>query len=205
MPSIYDFKPAFQDRLRPLVGALVAAGVTPNRLTVTALAGSVAVGAALLGAPGHARLLLLLPAWLLVRMALNAMDGMAAREHGMTSRLGGALNEVGDVLSDLVLYLPLAGLTPSTTWPAIALVLGATLSEFCGLLGPSLGTRRRYDGPMGKSDRAFLVGVMGLIGGLAPGTIAWWPALLWAAAALALLTAWNRVAGALRETESPRA
>lgn len=203
MPSVYDLKPAFQVRLRPVVAAVVRAGVTPNQLTLLALAGSLGVGALLLWTSAAPRSLLVLPAWLLARMALNAMDGMAAREHGMTSRAGGALNEVGDVLSDLALYLPLAAHAPAAALAVFALALGATLTEFCGVLGPSLGARRRYDGPMGKSDRALLVGILGLAGGVAPATLQAWPALFWAAAALTLLTCWNRVAGALREA-TPR-
>jgi len=197
LPSVYRLKPAFQGLLRPLVRGLVSAGITPNHLTLAAALGSVAVAFAITSAASHPRLLLLLPAWLLVRMALNAMDGMAAREHSMTSRLGGALNEVGDVVSDAALYLPLATLGPG--WPAIMFTLSAILTEFCGVLGPALGGSRRYDGPMGKSDRALLVGLLGLVGGLAPRTIGWWPVVLYAASALALVTCWNRLAGALRE------
>src|SRR5262245_44315490 len=128
MPSVYDLKPAFQGLLRPLVNALVAAGVTPNHLTLSAALGSVGVGVALATATARPRLVLLLPAWLFARMALNAMDGMAAREHGRISRLGGALNEVGDVTSDVALYIPLAALVPGPPWPAVAFTLGAVLT-----------------------------------------------------------------------------
>jgi CDP-diacylglycerol--glycerol-3-phosphate 3-phosphatidyltransferase len=198
--SIYDLKPKFQRLLGPMVAALVAAGVTANHLTLAAIVGSLAVGVAVFFARGSPRLLLLLPAWLFARMALNAMDGMAAREHGMKTRLGGALNEVGDVISDLALYLPLAALDARVHWPAALFALGAVLSEFCGVLGPSLGVSRHYEGPMGKSDRAFLIGLLGLVGGIWPSTLRWWPGFLWAAAALTLVTCWNRVSSALRET-----
>ena len=40
-------------------------------------------------------------------MALNAIDGMLAREFNQKSRLGGYLNEITDVVSDAALYLPL--------------------------------------------------------------------------------------------------
>ena len=50
----------------------------------------------------------LLPAVLFVRMALNAIDGMLAREHGQKSALGAFLNELCDVVSDAALYLPFA-------------------------------------------------------------------------------------------------
>jgi len=99
------------------VQRLVAGGVTANHLTLAAIVGSIGVGIAVAIPALQPRILLVLPVWLLLRMALNAMDGMAAREHGMRTRFGGALNEVGDVVSDVALYLPLAAVSP--TWPAV--------------------------------------------------------------------------------------
>ncbi len=198
MPSVYDFKPRFQSLLRPLVGACVRCGITPNHITLAALLGSLAVGAALPLARDRPLVLLLLPAWLLARMALNAMDGMAAREHGLRTPLGAVLNEMGDVLSDLALYLPLALLAPGLRWPTVAFCLGAVVSELAGLLGQALGDRRRYDGPMGKSDRALLLGLMGLVTAFRPDFLAWWPVVLWIAAALTVVTILNRLRAALR-------
>ncbi len=43
--------------------------------------------------------LLLLPVTLFVRMALNAIDGMMAREHGQASAAGAVLNELSDVVA----------------------------------------------------------------------------------------------------------
>jgi phosphatidylglycerophosphate synthase len=79
--------------------------------------------------------------------------------------------------------------------------LGAVLTEFSGVLGQALGARRHYEGPMGKSDRAFVMGAMGLVGAIAPGTLAWWPALIWIAAALTAATCVARLSRALREIE----
>ena len=108
MPSVYDLKPAFQRLLRPLCGALARAGVTANQVTVAAALLSLAAGALVAWRPAARWPLLLIPGVLLVRMALNAIDGMLAREHGQKSALGGILNELGDVVSDAALYLPLA-------------------------------------------------------------------------------------------------
>src|SRR5262245_13351190 len=105
--SIYDLKPRFQALLRPLVAALVQAGVRPNHVTLAALVGSAAIGVAIARWHDEPRVFVLLPVWLFVRMALNALDGMMAREHALKTDLGAVLNEVGDVLSDLALYLPL--------------------------------------------------------------------------------------------------
>ena len=199
MPTIYGLKPAFQRILRPAVGFLARRGATPNQVTVAALAGSVAWGAWLCLAPGSRLALGLLPAWLLLRMALNAVDGLLAREHGMASRAGLLLNELGDVASDMALYAPLAlvpGLAPALV---VAAVLLSALAELAGVLGVQVGGRRRYDGPMGKSDRAFAFGLLGLLLGLGVPPGAWCDALLAAVLALLLMTLGNRTRKALRE------
>ena len=164
--SIYALKPAFQNLLRPLVRALHGMGVAANQVTVTAALVSVALGALLCWRPGQRTLFLLVPLWMFLRMALNAIDGMLAREFGQKSRLGAMLNELGDVVADAALYAPFALVAPfQPVWVATAIVL-ATISEFAGALGPTIGAERRYDGPMDKSDRAFVFGALGLWIGL---------------------------------------
>ena len=158
--SIYLLKPRFQALLRPTVGALARAGVTANQVTLAACGLSVALGLGLYAAGAPRNGLLLVPLWLLLRMALNAVDGLLAREHGQASRLGALLNELTDVLSDAALYLPLAALAPfSPLWVGMFIVL-AGLTEMAGALGPCIGASRRYDGPMGKSDRALAAGAI---------------------------------------------
>jgi CDP-diacylglycerol--glycerol-3-phosphate 3-phosphatidyltransferase len=199
--SIYLLKPRFQSLLRPMVGTLHGAGVTANQVTLLACALSVGLGLGLylaLQAGASRRWLMLVPMWMLLRMALNAVDGMLAREHGQASRLGALLNELTDVVSDAALYLPLALLAPlQPVWVGAFIVL-AGLSEFAGALGPSVGASRRYDGPMGKSDRALAVGVLTLWAAAAPLP----DAMALAMPALTLLTAWTvlrRVRAALSE------
>ncbi|MCU0290906.1 MAG: CDP-alcohol phosphatidyltransferase family protein [Thermoanaerobaculaceae bacterium] len=206
MPSVYDLKARFQALLRPLVGGLARAGVRPNHITVGALVGSVAVGTLVILGRQRPLVLLILPAWLFLRMALNALDGMLAREHAMATRLGAVLNEMGDIVSDLSLYLPLAAVRPEAAWSAVAFALGAVLTETSGILAQALGASRRYDGPMGKSDRALVVGALGVAAVVWPPSLGWWRWVLAAAAALAVLTCLNRLRaglGALRSREVP--
>ncbi|MEW6338565.1 MAG: CDP-alcohol phosphatidyltransferase family protein [Acidobacteriota bacterium] len=198
MPSVYDLKPRFQALLRPLLGRLAAAGVRANHVTVLALAGSGAAGALLALHPAPAALLVL-PAWLPARMALNAIDGMLAREFRQASTLGAVLNELGDVLSDLALALPLAVRAPEAGVAVVAFAVGGALTEFSGVLGQALGASRRYDGPMGKSDRALLLGALGLATFVRPGVLPAWPAVFWAAAALTGVTCFLRLRRALAE------
>jgi CDP-diacylglycerol--glycerol-3-phosphate 3-phosphatidyltransferase len=200
--TLYTLKPRFQALLRPLVGLLARAGVTANQVTIAAAVGSVAIG--LIMALDHDinAIFLLLPVWLAVRMALNAIDGMLAREFGQQSRLGAYLNELGDVVSDAALYMPFAFVVPfGATATAVVIVL-ATLTELAGVLGPSVGASRRYDGPLGKSDRALLAGALGLwigVGGARPYFLAW---LMPAAAVLLALTVANRIRAGLREASA---
>jgi CDP-diacylglycerol--glycerol-3-phosphate 3-phosphatidyltransferase len=199
MASVYELKLAFQGLLRPLTRALAGAGVTANAVTVGAALLSLLAGAVLATRPGWRAALLLLPAVLFARMALNAIDGMLAREHGQQSKLGALLNELGDVVSDTALYLPLALVPGFDARLAVGSVVLAALSELAGVLGLTIGASRRYDGPMGKSDRAFVFGLLGLLLGLGvkPGT--WLVAIQGAILALLLVTVWNRAARALRE------
>lgn len=199
MPSIYDLKPKFQNLLRPLIKRLAGFGLKPNAITLLALLGSIVVGVVVLHAAQNPAVLLLLPIWLFARMALNAIDGMMARELEMSTSLGAVLNELGDVLSDVGLYLPLAFLHESAKWPIVAFVLGSTLTEFCGVLGRALGGSRHYEGPMGKSDRAFVVGAVALITVIVPPAMAFWSWIFSAAAFLTVVTCWNRTAKTLRE------
>jgi len=202
MPSVYDLKPKFQSLLRPLINTLARIGVTPNMVTIAALVGSLIAGALVSMAGSKPLLLLLLPTWLFARMALNAIDGMMARELQMATQLGAVLNEIGDAVSDLGIYLPLAFIHQQSQWPVVAFAIGAVLTEFCGVLGRALGASRRYDGPMGKSDRAFVVGALGVASLIAPRLIDAWPWIFSVAALLTVVTCWNRASKALTELKA---
>ena len=202
MASLYDLKPKFQNFLRPLNSALVGVGVTANHVTLFAMALSTCSGALIALFPEKHWPLLLVPAVLFVRMALNAIDGMLAREHGMKSSLGAILNELGDVLSDVALYLPLAFVTGVHTGWLVIVVILSIISEMTGVIAIQIGAQRRYDGPMGKSDRAFIFGVISLILGLGIHTDPWLTYVLIAMVTLLCLTVWNRAKRALAEVSS---
>ncbi|WP_139976734.1 MULTISPECIES: CDP-alcohol phosphatidyltransferase family protein [Brucella/Ochrobactrum group] len=199
--SVYQLKSRFQNLLRPLVVRLAAAGVTANQVTVVAALVSIILGA-FLGWSGNAAWYALVPVWLFLRMALNAIDGMLAREHGQKSTLGAYLNEIGDVVSDAALYAPFALVAPFTGPWIFAIVFLATLTEFAGVAGASVGASRRYDGPMGKSDRAVVFGVLGawiaIDGGL-PNWIFWLQPLL---CLLLIATTVKRIANGINETKN---
>lgn len=201
MATIYDLKPKFQALLRPICRGLARIGVTANQVTVAAALLSAAGGAMILWQPAARWPLLLLPAVLFLRMALNAIDGMLAREHDMKSRLGAVLNELGDVVADAVLYLPLALVPGVPGWLVAGLVMTGILVEMTGIVGVQIGGSRRYDGPIGKSDRAFIFGFLAFLLGIGVDAGRWIDILLALALALSALTVVNRARRALAETQ----
>lgn len=170
MVSIYTYKSQFQDKLRPFVQVLQRLGVTANQVTVFAAFISVllAVVVYFSGVRLMYGVFLLIPLWMFLRMALNAIDGMLAREFAQKSALGAYLNELCDVISDVALYACFLSLPILNPYLLLVVIFLAVLSEYAGVVASLIGLERRYDGPMGKSDRAFLFGVLGVIVGIWP-------------------------------------
>ena len=195
MVTIYDLKPAFQNLLRPIVNTLAHAGVTPNQITYLALLLSFIAGGAIALSHGAFWVLLSIPAVMFGRMALNAIDGMLAKEHDMKSDVGAMLNEMSDVLSDAALYLPFALIEGVSALWVVLFVIVAILTEMAGVLGALIGGVRRYDGPMGKSDRAFVFGTLSLILGLGISPEGW---LVWVLILATLMGAWTVLRRAMR-------
>lgn len=201
MPTIYQMKPAFQNLLRPLVNQLARGGITANQITLAAAVLSVLMGMAIALWYRSRWLLLLIPVVLLLRMALNAIDGMLAREHNMKTPLGSILNELGDVISDAALYLPFALIPGVSSLLVVPIVILSIISEMAGVLGAIASGKRQYDGPMGKSDRAFFFSIIALLLalGVTPGL---WLDYTWSAVILLLLgTICNRIRSSLKELE----
>jgi len=193
--SIYDLKPRFQAILRPICTKLAEKGVTANQVTGAAMALSFAHGAWIWFSGASGISLALLPLTLFIRMALNAIDGMLAREFDMKSRFGALFNELADVLSDAALYLPFAlVITPSLV---VLVVVLAIIVEMAGAIAPMIDSERQYQGPFGKSDRAAFFGISGFLLGIGLMPAAWLGWALWVAVAISLWTIHNRINGAL--------
>jgi CDP-diacylglycerol--glycerol-3-phosphate 3-phosphatidyltransferase len=205
LATIYDLKPRFQALLRPVSDALVRARLSANDVTLGAVLLSAAHGAWLALMPNSRWPLLLLPVTLFLRMAFNAIDGMMAKEHGQASAAGAVLNELSDVIADAALYLPFA-MIPGLNAALVALVVvTGVIAEMAGALGPMIGAPRRYDGPLGKSDRAFAFGLLAvLLGiGIAPGL--WSTLYLAALLLLSALTVLNRARSIVAEAKGRQA
>lgn len=193
MTSLYALKPRFQTLLQPLTRSLAAAGATANQVTGAALLVSLLGGAAVLLRPAESWPLIVLAAVLFARMALNAIDGVLARNHGGATASGAYFNELDVVVSDAVLYLPLALVPAVPAAPVVVLVVLALIAEFAGVAAVQSGGERRFDGPMGKADRAAAIGVIALLLGLGLPAGPWLSIAFGAIAVLLGLTIFNRV------------
>jgi len=163
MLSIYKIKPKFQQLLMPLLKLLRRLGISPNSITIFSIFLSFVLSYFFWNVSGNSLYFLIVAFGLLLRMMLNALDGMMARIYNLQSKLGEILNEVGDIISDVAIYLPLILFEFLEIEIAIIFILLSIINEFCGLLAKIISGERRYDGPMGKSDRAFLIGVICIV------------------------------------------
>lgn len=162
MISVYKLKPKFQQLLTPVLLFLHKHGITANQITVSSILLSVLIGILLWNADVSKWFFLSLPIGLLIRMALNALDGMMARKFNQTSKLGEVLNEIGDIVSDVIIFFPLIKFQPESLYIIVVFIIMSIINEFAGLMGKVIGKERRYEGPMGKSDRALILGIYGL-------------------------------------------
>jgi len=192
MKTIYDLKPSFQNFLRPIVQYLAHRGITPNHITYAAVLLSCIAGGAISLSQGASWILLTIPLVMFVRMALNAMDGMLAKEHAMKTDGGAMLNEMGDVLSDTALYLPFALISGISVFWVVLFVIVAIFTEMAGVLGAVIGGVRRYDGPMGKSDRAFVMGTLSLVLGLGVSPNGWFDGVMIIITLMSVWTVYQR-------------
>ena len=190
--TIYDLKPKFQALLRPIVQTLANRGITPNQVTMFAMLLSLLVGLLIAVTQGARWILLFVPLFMFLRMALNAIDGLLAKEHNMKTKRGAMFNEMSDVIADVALFLPFALIAGVNPIFVVLFTVVGVFNEMAGVVAQTLNDERRYDGPMGKSDRVFVVGFIALLLGLGVTAGVWVNILFGVATLLAILSTYNR-------------
>ena len=134
MISVYKLKPKFQKLLQPILVFLRKIGISPNQITIFTILFSFVIGAFLIYGIENRIWFLFVSLGLLVRMALNALDGMMAKQFNLQSTKGEILNEIGDIISDVAIYFPFIYFdTIKIEYVIIFLVL-SVINEFCGVL-----------------------------------------------------------------------
>ncbi|MEB6339384.1 CDP-alcohol phosphatidyltransferase family protein [Mammaliicoccus sciuri] len=202
MISIYEIKPKFQQLLMPIVDWMRKIGMTPNQVTILALLLSSVTGIILSIFHENKWIYILMPIVMFVRMALNAIDGVMAKKYQMKSHLGLLLNELGDVISDLFLFIPFVFIAEDYGIGIMLFISLSIISEMAGVTVQVIGSSRRYDGPMGKSDRAFIVGFISFLIFVHLNIIPCLHFVFYVCSILMLINIYNRITNGLKEVKS---
>lgn len=158
--TTYNLKKQFQNILRPTAYWLEKVGVTPNQVTVLACLWSLFYSMGVLFFGKSSIYYFLFPVVFFVRMVMNAIDGIIAKEKNKTSKLGAILNEMGDILSDVFLmgvFLFSTGVNIHLVWSFAYLSL---FVECAGMWAHFVRGERSFAGPLGKSDRGVVLSLM---------------------------------------------
>jgi archaetidylinositol phosphate synthase len=167
------YRKGWNETLSPFALTLHRFGVTPNTLTLAAMAFAILAAFAFGLAPDDRSWLLLGGA---AAVALNAildgLDGRLARLANAESKRGDYLDHVVDRYADVAILLGLS-LSPlgDVRWGLFAIV-GTVLTSYMGTQAQAMGLGRNYAGWLGRADRlvilmsvptlAWLLGVTGL-------------------------------------------
>lgn len=164
--GIYGIKPWFRRKLSPLVKLLW--DVHPDVLTWSALGVSILAGVLLFQSYERPLLALAVIPLLILRLVLNALDGLLASETGKARAAGEVLNELSDRLADLAIFLGLALSPNENKLLGMLSVICILMVSYTGILGKAVGAERVYTGVLGKADRMVILMLACLIHALAP-------------------------------------
>ena len=186
--------------VEPIARRLLAAGVSPNAVTITGTIG-VLVGAIGLGARGD----LVAAALVVTIFALtDLLDGTMARMRGGSSRFGAFLDSSMDRLADGAVFGAVAYwlATQNDHWgvaAALICLVGGQLVSYVKARAEGLGMTCNV-GIAERTERLIIVGVGGLLTGFG---LSWGlPVALGVLAVLSLVTVGQRVAHVYRQARA---
>lgn len=198
--GLYRLKPASQRIVAPIARWLVRHRVPADLVTLAGIPIGAIGGLALALAAAAPLMLLVVPVAAAVRLGLNLLDGMVARETGSSHAMGEMWNELGDRLADALFIGGLAFHPGVGPWPALVAVIAALLASYAGITARAAGGRRQYGGIMSKPGRmGTLAGASVLV--LVSGSDTWLVVAAWIIALGAAATLVHRVVEARRELE----
>lgn len=161
--SIYKLKTKFQNLLMPICEKLVKLKISPNQITITTVLLNIVFAGLIYKFNNYKLIYLTVPLFLFLRMALNALDGMIANKFNQKTKMGVFYNEAGDVVSDTVFFYVFLRVIGISEVYNLFLVFLSILSEYVGVTAMMVDNKRHYEGPMGKSDRAFLISLLAIV------------------------------------------
>jgi phosphatidylglycerophosphate synthase len=152
----------WQKALKPIVDLSVRRQVHPDVFTYSAIIISVigAIGLYLAGS-NHLWLWLIIPCAFL-RLLLNLLDGLVARELQLADAFGEVKNEFGDRIADVAIFFGL-GFGGYVDIRLVFLLLTLILCiSYLGILGKAVSGERVYSGIFGKGDRMISLAIFTL-------------------------------------------
>jgi phosphatidylglycerophosphate synthase len=157
--GLYRLKAPSQRLVRPLAGWLVRRRVSPDVVTAAGIPLALAGGVCLAAAASQPLALLAVPFLAAARLVANLLDGMVARELGVSRPLGEIWNELADRIGDALFIGGLAFCPAVDPRLALAAVAMPLLASYVGLAAKAAGGRRGYGGVMSKPGRMAVLGV----------------------------------------------
>ena len=161
--SIYKLKTKFQNLLMPICEKLVKLKISPNQITITTVLLNIVFAGLIYKFNNYKLIYLTVPLFLFLRMALNALDGMIANKFNQKTKMGVFYNEAGDVVSDTVFFYVFLRVIGISEVYNLFFVFLSILSEYVGVTAMMVDNKRHYEGPMGKSDRSFLISLLAIV------------------------------------------
>src|SRR3989344_159678 len=145
--GIYSIKPLFQKSLAPLKRILVKWKVSPTAINLLALLISISGGLAIYYSQYYIILLIYVPFMAFIRTALNALDGLVARELKVKNqKFGEVLNEFTDRLSDISIFSAFIFIPYVNTYLASATLVIILTNSYLSILSKAAGGKRQYGG-----------------------------------------------------------
>lgn len=160
----YDLKPWFTRRLASFIRWADRRQISPDLFTLVGVIGAF-VGAAILANPSFqtpqltwwASAVLVFVFGLVIRLGGANLDGAVARARGVSRPSGFILNELGDRISDFILFFGLYLGSPEVWRPTVVLAaMIASLPTLVAVSGAAVGATRFNGGPFGKTERSLL-------------------------------------------------
>lgn len=197
------------DGLRPLADRLIAplvtgvrrVGLSPNSVSVLAVAVAATAGGAFYAAGRAPAAYLFGAALVFITGVLDLIDGALARELETASAAGDLLDHVLDRYADVAIIAGLAAGVGAYALGFMA-VTGVLLTSYLGTQAAAVGLDRVYGGVLGRADRLALVGVTAVVAAVTDATAAGLGSIEWLLVVFAVvghLTALQRFYYAMRD------
>lgn len=161
--GIYSIKPRFQQILSPLTNLCVKLSIPPDYLNFFALALSLIAFVLLANFGKQPLILVLVSLLMLIRLVVNALDGLVARAMKLDSKKGLVKNEFVDRVSDVLLFIGFSFVPAVNVSLLLITIVSFLLVSYLGILSLAVTGVREYTGIMGKADRIVYLTVFSLI------------------------------------------